>query len=85
MQLALQPGWNLVGVPHPESRYTAQSLLDDINNQDGACSEVDRWLNGGWDAHIDDLPFNDFEIATGAGYFVKCSQASSFMPSPLPS
>ena len=65
--LALQPGWNLVGVPFPPAGYTAQSLLDAIAGQGGACSEVDRWLNGGWDAHINTLPFNNFVVEPEQG------------------
>lgn len=79
--LNLDAGWNLVGVPYPESGYQGQSLLDDINAQGGVCSEIDRWLNGGWDAHVDGLPFNDFSIVSDQGYFIKCSGASSFSPS----
>lgn len=76
----LQPGWNLVGVPYPASGHTAQSLLSGIAGQGGACTEIDRWSQGAWDAHIKDLPFNDFEILPSEGYFVKCSQASGFIP-----
>ena len=78
--MALQSGWNLIGVPYSQMGYTAQSLLDGIATQGGACSEVDRWLNGGWDAHIDNLPFNDFVIDPEKGYFIKCSQGSTFVP-----
>lgn len=78
--LTLQPGLNLVGVPYPPAGYTAQSLLDAIAAQGGACSEVNRWRFGAWDAHIDGLPFNDFAIEPDQGYFVKCSQASTFTP-----
>lgn len=76
----LQPGWNLVSVPYPESGYMAQSVLDGINAQGGNCTEIDRWRNGGWDAHLNGLPFNNFSIAPDQGYFVKCSQASTFVP-----
>lgn len=79
--LNLLAGWNLVSVPYPEEGYTAQSLLDGVNTQGGNCSEIDRWQNGGWDAHIDGLPFNDFTILADQGYFIKCSQASNFTPS----
>lgn len=79
--LSLSAGWNLVGVPYPASGYTAQSLLDGVEAQGGACTEIDRWLNGGWDAHIDGLPFNDFPIETDEGYFLRCTQNSTFTPS----
>ena len=77
--LTLQSGWNLVGMPYPAAGYTAQSLLDAIASQGGECSEVDRWLNGGWDAHINNLPFNDFVIEPDKGYFLKCSLSSVFV------
>lgn len=76
--LSLQPSWNLTGVPYPAEAYSAQGLLDAIAAQGGACSEVDRWLNGGWDAHVSGLSFNDFAIASDQGYFVKCSKNSTF-------
>lgn len=74
--LNLGVGWNLIGVPYPESGYTAQSLLDSLNALGDACSEIDRWQFGNWNAHVDGLPFNDFGISTDQGYFVKCSQPS---------
>ena len=76
----LQPGWILMGVPYPASGYYAQSLLTAIAGQGGACSEIDRWYNGGWSAHINNLPFNNFAIGPASGYFVKCSQSSIFVP-----
>jgi V8-like Glu-specific endopeptidase len=78
--LSLSSGWNLIGVPYSSTAYVAQSLLDGIKNQGGVCSEADRWKNSGWDAHIDGLPFNNFEIINHEGYFIKCSQASNFTP-----
>ena len=87
ISLNLISGWNLIGVPYPsvvpypQSGYLAQSLLDDINSQSGACSEVDRWDGSGWVGHIDGLSFNNFEINNDEGYFVKCSQSSTFTPS----
>ena len=79
--LDLIPGWNLVGVPYPESGYNAQGVLDDINAQGGECSEIDRWLDDTWDAHIDGLTFNNFDLLPDEGYFVKCTETSSFTPS----
>ena len=78
--LNLISGWNLVSIPYPVSGYLAQSLLDEINTQGGACSEADRWLNDTWDAHVDGLTFNNFSVANDTGYFIKCSSSSSFTP-----
>jgi hypothetical protein len=75
--LALSPGWNLGSLP-AGTNYTAEQLGDDINAQGGSCTEIDRWYAGGWDSHVIDLPFNDFAIEPGKGYFIKCDQASVF-------
>jgi hypothetical protein len=76
----LYAGWNLIGLPRLSGPLTAEGLLVGIEAQGGACSEVDRWLNGGWDAHIKGLPFNDFELTSDQGYFVKCTQHSFYTP-----
>jgi hypothetical protein len=72
-------GWNLLTLPaDPASAFTAQSLLDAVNAQGGACSEIDRWI-GYWDPHLDALPTtNNFALALGAGYFVRCSAPSDW-------
>jgi len=77
--LDLLAGWNLIGVPYPPNTYKAQSLLDRFNSDGDFCSEVDRWYNSGWDAHIDGLPFNDFDIEEDQGYFVKCTSVNNYL------
>ena len=75
----INSGWNLISLPVATiSGYTAQSLLDDINNQGGSCTDVDRWLNDSWDEYSDGAGTNNFNIEIGAGYFVKCSNPSSW-------
>jgi uncharacterized repeat protein (TIGR02543 family) len=72
----LSSGWNLLALPlQPQSALTAETLLDDIASQGGTCSEIDRWLNGGWDFHVKDQPENDFALALGQAYFVRCAGA----------
>jgi hypothetical protein len=75
--LNLAPGWNLIGLPvSPALDYTAESAAAEIAAQGGNCTEIDRWLSGGWDAYIRGLPFNGFSLAPGAGFLFKCAQAS---------
>ncbi|WP_423226410.1 CARDB domain-containing protein [Candidatus Amarolinea aalborgensis] len=81
--MALTPGWNLIGLPRLPGSLNAEQLLDGIEAQGGNCSEIDRWLNGGWNGHIHNLPFNNFTLRTDEGYFAKCSQASTYIPSLL--
>ena len=80
--LNLTSGWNLVGIPYPETGYEADSLLSDINSQAGTCSEINRWVNSGWEAHLDGLLFNNFPITTTEAYFIICSGSSTFTPGP---
>ena len=80
--LDLQIGWNSIGIPHTDA-YTAESLCEEINDQcgGGTAVEVDRWYASGWDGHICGLPFNDFAIKIGKGYFVKASGDCAVTPS----
>jgi hypothetical protein len=77
--LNLGAGWNLVAVPSSDA-YTAWSLLDAINSHGGSAVEIDRWNNGGWDFTLNVPRFNNFSIAKGSAYFVKCTGASTFTP-----
>jgi hypothetical protein len=78
--LSFVPGWNLITLPLPPiSPYNAESILQAINAQAGACTEIVQWLNGGWNSHVLGLPFGQFSIVMGEGYFVKCSQASTWI------
>jgi hypothetical protein len=77
--LSLNPGWNLMSLPlAPLDTWLAQDWLDDINDQGGSASEVNRWQNGRWDGHIDGLPFNNFAIELGTGYFINNSESSTW-------
>lgn len=71
-------GWTSIGVPHSDD-YTAEGLCQTINSQcgDGTVVEIDRWQAGGWEGHICGLPFNEFNIERGKGYFVKATAACS--------
>ncbi|UCC64994.1 MAG: fibronectin type III domain-containing protein, partial [Anaerolineae bacterium] len=74
--LDLQIGWNSIGVPHTDA-YTAESLCDEIISQGVTAVEIDRWYAGGWEGHICGLPFNDFPIEIGKGYFVKADSSGT--------
>ncbi|MBC8422481.1 MAG: fibronectin type III domain-containing protein, partial [Chloroflexi bacterium] len=77
--LDLQIGWNSIGVPHCDT-YTAESLCEEIIGQGVTAIEIDRWYASGWDGHICGLPFNDFPIEIGKGYFVKAASAGLVTP-----
>jgi hypothetical protein len=72
----LTSGWNLLALPlQPASLLTAQGLLDSLNAESttGNCTEVDQWSASGWVAYVAGLPFDDFAITPGQGYFVACT------------
>lgn len=77
--LALQSGWNAIGVPHSNA-YTAASLCAEIVNQGVDALEVDRWVAGGWQGHVCGLPFGNFAIEIGQGYFVRAGSSGTVTP-----
>jgi hypothetical protein len=76
----LSSGWNLIALPlQPTTTLTAESLLVDIANQGGTCSEVSHWLNNSaWNTHIMGSPRNIFNLVVGEAYFVNCTGAPSW-------
>ena len=76
----LQIGWNSITIPHSNG-YSAETLCDEIISQGVTALEIDRWHNSGWSGHICGLPFNDFPIERGTGYFIKTSSAGTVTPS----
>jgi hypothetical protein len=83
ISLTLQIGWNSISIPHTDA-YSAESLCSDFSAQGLTIVEVDRWHTGGWDGHICGLPFNNFNIERGRGYFVKSESSGTVTPSELP-
>jgi hypothetical protein len=77
--LTLQIGWNSIAIPHTDA-HSAESLCDDFIAQGVIAIEIDRWYTGGWEGHICGLPFNDFDIERGTGYFVKSNSSGTITP-----
>jgi YD repeat-containing protein len=72
-------GWNSISIPDwAEGYFSVQDLIDAINNQDGCCEELDRFIDGRWEGHINNFPFNNFPILSGQAYMARCSCASQF-------
>jgi hypothetical protein len=70
-------GWNLVGLPViPEGVVTVEDFCDGdlLRQPNRKVVSFDRWLNGGWDAHLCDFPWNDFELEPGVGYAVRVTK-----------
>jgi len=75
----LAAGWNLIAIPY-STTLTAESLGQNINAQGGQVQEVAQWYAGGWSIHIVGLPFNDFPIQPGRGYFVRTNRPVTWFP-----
>ena len=82
--LTLHIGWNSIGLPHTDG-YSAETLCDVMIQQGISVVEIDRWHNGGWQGHPCGLPFNQFPIERGVGYFVKTTSAGTVAPPTVPS
>ncbi|MBX2997332.1 MAG: trypsin-like serine protease [Caldilineaceae bacterium] len=69
----LDNGWNFISLPvQPIGRYSAVELCADLKvSSNGTPVEIVRWSNHGWDGHICGVKANNFELQTGAGYFVR--------------
>lgn len=67
--------WGPPGTPD-ESWDTAKEVLQNFLDNNIAATEIDRWVNGGWDSHLYNFTFNNFTIEAGQGYFIKKTDKS---------
>jgi cysteine-rich repeat protein len=75
--ISFTSGWNSFSLPAWASGWTAEGLCQEINAQGGSVQEIDRFVNGGWEGHICGLPFNNFTIEPGSGYFALVGTGST--------
>jgi hypothetical protein len=69
-----QPGTNI---------DTAEELLDQLYSRGLKPIEIDRFLNGGWDAHPVNLPFNNFSLTPSSGYLISFDEYPEAKIGPL--
>ncbi len=88
LAVSLAGAWNPISLPDwADGTYTAASVCQEVNSQGGTAVEIDRYVNGGWQGHVCGLPFDDFPLIPGEGYFVRSISASTWMvaePPPSP-
>ncbi|MBI4743244.1 MAG: hypothetical protein HY776_00160, partial [Actinobacteria bacterium] len=62
IQISFFKNWNLAGVPYPVNKYTAQTLLDEINSQGGNATLIAKWdkETQSWIININNIPIIDF-------------------------
>jgi hypothetical protein len=76
----IQEGWNLLNfVFTPEDNFTAQSLANAINQDDGDVITIQHWYGSGWQTYNVGASFGDFKISRGNGYFLLSNKASKWL------
>ncbi|MEW6606444.1 MAG: Ig-like domain-containing protein [bacterium] len=81
----INPGWNLIGIPVYVVGLidTAKDMGNDINNQQGVCDRIQSWDGSGWKTYVINLPFGNFGISEGEGYFVYATKSSNYSPNQI--
>ncbi len=82
LAIQLGAGYNPVCLPSWwAGASVAAELCQEINGQSGSVTEVIRYVRdtGAWETHICGLPFNNFPIAPGVTYILKCSEESEWV------
>lgn len=75
--VSLSQGFNGVGVPY--AGMTAASLKTQIDTTAGAAiaTKVQAWTGSQWQTYDPALPFTDFALSAGRGYFVETAAAGN--------
>ncbi len=85
VNIPIYPGWNLIALPlMSTTTYTAERLGDEINNQNGNVTIIQGWDGSGWQTHLIDQPFGDFNLEIGKGYFVFNNNYTNWQVSGIP-
>jgi hypothetical protein len=75
----LASGYTLIALPlDPATTLTAEALAQQINGQGGQCTSVIAYEGGAFVTHPVGTAVNNFPIAAGRGYFVRCAQGSTW-------
>ncbi len=77
--ISFNPGWNLITLPlQPVTAFDSETLLQAINSGGSDCNEIARWAAGQWESYPLGMPFGQFPIDLGQGYFIKCTAPRSW-------
>lgn len=72
-------GWNFIGIPHLQQQFTASILAGDINAGDCEVMYIANWTGQSWQIYQVGLPFNNFNIEKGKGYFLRMIQGGEWV------
>ena len=78
VRVPLAVGWNMASPPGWANGYTAESACAEISQQGGEVAEIVRWRHGGWYGHLCGLPFGNFELNPGEGFFLRATRPSTW-------
>jgi hypothetical protein len=79
VDVPLAAGYTLIGLPLvPETPLDAESLVQEINQQGGACTAVIRYADGQYETHPAGSSQAIFPIVPGEGYFIRCVGAGTW-------
>ncbi len=78
-KIAISPSLKLLSWPL-EPLPDAETALDEIESQGGNAPEVYCWLSKAdiWDGYAKGLPFHNFSLELGQGYFVRAQESSTW-------
>ncbi len=79
--LALVTGYSLVALPldpSPAGRYTASVAIAEVLGDGGEATRVLKFTGSGYDVYTSAGVGTDFPMATGEGYFLRCSKDSAW-------
>ena len=77
ISLDMSTGWNLIGIPHSTTSYTAKTLCVAVGAN---CTSVARWTATGWEAFECSEPGGTWSIEDDHGYFVRVGAGTYWTP-----
>lgn len=77
--VSFNAGWNSFSFPaDPLYKYTVAQLANEINTIGIVSTTYSNWGGNTWQIYQYGMPFNNFEIELGKGYFIHCENAGAY-------
>jgi hypothetical protein len=86
---SLEPGWNALGFPIEVVELTKSAedlghgIAEQNPNDEPVATRVQMWWAGMWKTYMVCMPFGNFSIEAGDGYFVYCKDSALFSPNKI--
>jgi hypothetical protein len=84
--LNLVTGLNGIGIPYSPVPLKFSRLAVEVAAQGGSIDQIDMWNQslGRWESHKVGMAFNNFDIESWRGYFLKVTKGAAFDPGTIP-